>query len=227
MTARPRLAGPGRLDGAPDRTRQGARGHRAAEGQSLVEFALIVPIFMLLLLGMLEFGFAFTADQTLAYATREGARTGAALANGGGILGCGAGQSPNAASVDPLIVAAVERVLTSPGSPVGVHLDRIPTIRIYLANSDGSESASADVWTYRAGAGPVVDGKAIDYVLTSTGWAACSRLNGVAADGLGVSLTYSYQFQTPYGAILGYFGAGGLTSLDIGDRTVMNLNPTQ
>ena len=209
------------------RTLRGAGGRSAAQGQGLVEFALILPVFMLLLLGMLEFGFAFTADQTLAYATREGARTGAALANGGGTLGCGAGQSPNAASVDPLIVAAVERVLTSPGSPVGVHLDRIPTIRIYLAKDNGSESGSADVWTYRKGAGPVVDGRPIDYILTSTGWPACSRLNGVAADGLGVSLTYAYQFQTPYGAILGFFGAGGITSLNIGDRTVMNLNPTQ
>ena len=188
---------------------------------------MILPIFMLLLLGMLEFGFAFTADQTIAYATREGARTGAALANGGGSLGCSVGQSPNAASVDPQVVAAVERVLTSPGSPVGAHLDRIPTVRIYLANPDGSDSGAADVWTYHVGAGPVVDGRPIDYTLTSTGWAACSRQNGVAADALGVSLTYAYQFQTPYGAILGFFGAGGVTSLDIGDRTVMNLNPTQ
>ena len=38
---------------------------------------------MLLLLIMLEIGFAFNHKLTVGYATREGARTGAALANGG------------------------------------------------------------------------------------------------------------------------------------------------
>ena len=53
---------------------------------------------------------------TLGYASREGARVGSALANGGGQLGCGAGRSPNADLVDPQVIAAVQRVLTSPGS---------------------------------------------------------------------------------------------------------------
>ncbi len=81
-------------------TRAAAITGRGARGQGLVEFAMLVPIFMLLLLGMLEFGFAFDQNLTLEYATREGARVGSALANGGGTLGCGAGQSPNAATVD-------------------------------------------------------------------------------------------------------------------------------
>ena len=38
---------------------------------------------MLILFGMLEFGFVFSHNLTLQYATREGARTGALLANGG------------------------------------------------------------------------------------------------------------------------------------------------
>ena len=54
-----------------------------SRGQSLVEFSVLVPAFMLLLFGMLEFGFVFTHNLTLEYATREGARTGAALADGG------------------------------------------------------------------------------------------------------------------------------------------------
>jgi len=58
------------------------------DGQSLVEFSMIITVVMLLLLGMLEFGFLFDHHLTLEYATREGARVGAALANGGGALGC-------------------------------------------------------------------------------------------------------------------------------------------
>ena len=50
---------------------------RARErGQGLVEFALVLPIFMLLLLIMLEFGLAFNHRLTVGYASREGARIG-------------------------------------------------------------------------------------------------------------------------------------------------------
>ena len=36
-----------------------------ARGQSLVEFAVAVPVFIMLLFGMLEFGFAFSHNLTL------------------------------------------------------------------------------------------------------------------------------------------------------------------
>ena len=41
---------------------------------------MIVPLFLLFLLGLLEFGMVFDHVLTISYATREGARTGAALA---------------------------------------------------------------------------------------------------------------------------------------------------
>lgn len=47
------------------------------KGQSLVEFALILPVLLLLLLGIVEFGLAFNAHVTLVHAAREGARYGA------------------------------------------------------------------------------------------------------------------------------------------------------
>ena len=47
---------------------------RREGGQSLVEFTLIVPLFLMILFGMIEFGFVFTHDLTVEYATREGAR---------------------------------------------------------------------------------------------------------------------------------------------------------
>ncbi len=52
---------------------------RAERGQSLVEFALSCRSFCCSCSGMLEFGFVFDHHLTLEYATREGARTGAAL----------------------------------------------------------------------------------------------------------------------------------------------------
>lgn len=45
-----------------------------SRGQSLVEFALILPIFVLLLVGILDFGRAVFAFNTLNNAAREGGR---------------------------------------------------------------------------------------------------------------------------------------------------------
>ena len=47
------------------------RGHR---GQALVEFALILPIFMLILVGLIDFGRAVYAYNTVNQAAREAAR---------------------------------------------------------------------------------------------------------------------------------------------------------
>lgn len=47
---------------------------RDTEGQSLVEFALVLPILILLILGMIEFGWILNGQITLTSAAREGAR---------------------------------------------------------------------------------------------------------------------------------------------------------
>ncbi|HYO43537.1 MAG TPA: TadE/TadG family type IV pilus assembly protein [Candidatus Limnocylindrales bacterium] len=206
-------------------TARGRRWHRREAGQSVVELSLILPVFLLLLLGILEFGMAFDHLISISYASREGARAGAALVNGGGALGCGAGQSPNAAGVDAQVIAAVERVLTSPGSQVA--LDRVTQIRIYQASSTGAESGSVNVWTYTPGTGPVVDSSPLDFTAQSSAWTPCSRVNTLPAPSIGVGIRYRYAFSTPLGGILGFFGGGGQTGLDVTDRSVMAMNPTQ
>lgn len=197
-------------------------GRAHPRGQSLVEFAMILPLLLLLILGAIEFGFAFNHHLTLEYATREGARVGSSLVNGGGPLGCntGAGESPLAFDVDNRIIAAVERVLASSGSPV--ELDQIGEIRIYDADSAGDQiGAQANVWTYTPGAGPIVDGTPLDFSPPATdAWPACSRTNVQPADSIGVSLSYSYQLRTPF------LNLAGIGSLPMGDRTVMAMNPT-
>ncbi|MHB9145145.1 MAG: TadE/TadG family type IV pilus assembly protein [Symbiobacteriia bacterium] len=57
---------------------------RDERGQSLVEFALVVPLLLLLVIGIMEFGRAYSANLALQNAAREGARlaiTGATDAN--------------------------------------------------------------------------------------------------------------------------------------------------
>lgn len=44
-------------------------------GQSLVEFALVLPVFLLLLAGIIDFGFMFYSRITVINAAREGARS--------------------------------------------------------------------------------------------------------------------------------------------------------
>ena len=47
---------------------------RGERGASAVEFGLIVPILLILVLGIIEFGHAFQVQGTLSSAAREGAR---------------------------------------------------------------------------------------------------------------------------------------------------------
>jgi hypothetical protein len=48
--------------------------HPEPRGQSLVEFALILPIFLILLLGILDFGRAIAAYNSVSNGARSGAR---------------------------------------------------------------------------------------------------------------------------------------------------------
>jgi hypothetical protein len=209
---------------------------RREEGQSLVEFSLIVTVLLLLLSGMLEFGLMFDQHMTLETATREGARVGSALVNGGGTLGCGAGQSPNKASVDPQIIAAIQRVLSSPGSRIDP--TQISEVKIYkvklmngglvdtTGNQAGADATNANIWVYDDTVTvPVVDGAPLNFrQVGSTGWDACSRFNGAPADSIGVSLTYNYQMVTPLPSVLKFFG-GGPSQVTISDRSIMAMNP--
>jgi hypothetical protein len=203
------------------------RGRDSERGQGLVEFAALLPLFAVLLLGVLEFGTAFDHNVTLEYATREGARSGSALANGGGALGCGSGQSPKASTVDPLIIEAVQRVLTSPGSPLV--MANVTQIRIYKSNAAGGEAGPVNVWIYTPNAGPIpVDStEKLDFTQSGgTGWSACSRSNANPADVLGVSISYTYRYTTGLASIMGMVGGVTGSQLVFTDKTVMNLNPT-
>jgi len=196
-----------------DRTRD----RDAARGQSLVEFSMVITVMMLLLLGMLEFGFIFDQHLTLEYSSREGARVGAAMANGSTAYPC--------AEVDNHVIAAVQRVITSPGSRVTE--SRVSEIRIYKSTSTGDQSGTlANTWVYQAAGGPVIDGKALDYKNVTTNWSACGRSNTTSSpDSLGVRVTYSYVPVTPLSSVMSFFGGGGPATLPITDKTVMALNP--
>lgn len=50
------------------------RRRKRSHGQSLVEFAVVLPVFLLILCGILDFGFALYSRMSVINAAREGAR---------------------------------------------------------------------------------------------------------------------------------------------------------
>ena len=195
--------------------------HRDERGQAMTEMALIVPLLLVLLLGLVESATAIQQAMTIAAATREGARVAGALVNGGGPLGCGSEESPNASTVDPLIIAAVERVLTGAGAQIS--LVDVSAIRIYKSTPSGTETPDfANQWIYAANAGPLIAGQRLDFVEQSSAWSACSRNNVSPADSAGVTVRYLYRGRTP----LRHF-IPGLASLNMSDSAVMPLNASR
>jgi Flp pilus assembly protein TadG len=65
--------------GVPSRSAHPADLARRAPAQALVELALVLPMMLLLLLGMVEFGRAYVAGIALEGAAREGARLASTL----------------------------------------------------------------------------------------------------------------------------------------------------
>lgn len=195
---------------------------RNEDAQGLIEFALILPpLLLLLVFGLVELGTVLSVAMTVSSATREGARVGSALVNGGGALGCGAGQSPNASTVDPNVIAAVERVLISTGTRVT--LADVTEIRIAKSTSSGAETAGQiNIWNYQLNGGPTIDGQKLDFVQVQLQWQACSRSNGTPADSAVVTVAYTYRGRTPLRMLVPMFNTFTMT-----DRAVMAMNASR
>lgn len=195
---------------------------RDERGQGTVELSLALSLVLIpMLMMMLEFGYLFSQGMTVNTAAREGARMGGNLANGGGPLGCGGGQSPNASTVDPQVIAAVERSLTASGALIV--LSDVSSIVIFKADAAGAPVAgTSNQWTYSLNGGPVVDGQNLDFVQGAVNWNACARLNTLPADSLGVKVSYTYRARTPLRYVF-----PGLAVINMSDTVVMTLNATQ
>ncbi|RBY95674.1 pilus assembly protein [Blastococcus sp. TF02-8] len=90
---------------------------RDERGASAVEFAFIVPLLLLLLLGIAEFGRAFQVQATLSAAAREGVRT---MALQDDRTAARAAVRQAAGSLDPAITdAQIAIPAVCAGRPVG------------------------------------------------------------------------------------------------------------
>lgn len=113
-----------RLDQVLSRLRCGTsrlRQRTTETGQALVEFALVLPIFLVLLFGLVDFGRAFHTWLLVTNAAREGARVGAVRGNTNDINtrinGSIGSLDTGALSID------LDNVQGTRGEAVSVHLE--------------------------------------------------------------------------------------------------------
>jgi Flp pilus assembly protein TadG len=107
-------------------TRGKARGWGAEDGQALVEFALVVPVLLLLLVGLVEFSRAWNTQQVLTDTAREALRN-SVVANPGYTYQSMQSQVDQAllrASLDPdLAEVTVEGFKSGTGTPARIRID--------------------------------------------------------------------------------------------------------
>jgi len=212
-------------------------------GQAIYEFAILVPVFLLIVVATLEFGFLFLHNLTLEYASREGARAGAAMADGSvkdSQCQLGAKGTIGDQQVDPLIIAAVQRVLESPGSQLrlsnGTGGITATTVTIYHADANGNQIGAGNTWTYTGTNTVQIPCQLpVGYLHFTPGpvnWPAASRKNAPlppgVPDSIGVAINYAYVWQTPLGGILRLInGVTSTPQFAMSDKTVMALEPTK
>jgi hypothetical protein len=197
---------------------------RNRRGQSLVEFAITLPILMFLVLGMVEMGWAINHNTTIVTATRQGARVGAALVNGSNDCA----DSSHAADVDPQIIGAVQGVLASSGSPINVsQVTEIDIYEVDMSKPSPTVTGNQNAWIQASPPSVPLPGSwPTQYLLFKPAdagtWNASTRCGNSPADGLGVRITYTYNFITPLGGLVTTFSSGKIT---MSDSTVMALEP--
>ena len=172
---------------------------------------MIITVVMLLLLGMLEFGFLFDHHLTLEYATREGARVGAAL-----------GQRRRRPRLQhrPVAQRRRRRQADHRRRPARHHVARVarssksrvsrdPDLQVDASTGGVTGSALVKQLGLRPpGGGPV--GRRQEPRLRPDGTPRAGRpataTTARRPDSIGVSLKYDYELVTPLSAVMGFFG---------------------
>ncbi len=180
-------------------------------GQGLVEFALVLPVFMTVMLGIIEFAFAFNAVLAINFASRNAALT--------------AAEGGDGAGTDCLVLRAVEHDVTAPADR-----RRIGRVEIFRSDKNGDMIGSATVYARGEGSttctyagGTTVT---MPYALTADGYPEADRCNtligcedGRTLDLVGVRITYTHIWVTPLRQFVG--GNPGGFSFDRSNATRM------
>ena len=171
-----------------------ARGER---GQSLVEFALIFPIFILLFIGLIEFAVTLSVQLNVNYASRDSALISAEVGDASG--------------ADCLILQRLDRAL---GGGAAHHSDIIE-VRIFWADANGNEIAAnayneggiGTTCTFADGSTATVPYSAVPGGLNYIPVDRCTVLAGCGTDlqgrshpgldTIGVAINFHHDWLTP------------------------------
>ncbi|MEW6223153.1 MAG: TadE family protein [Chloroflexota bacterium] len=166
-----------------------------SRGQALVEFALVVPLFLTLTLSIIEFAFVFNAVLAVNFASRNAAL----LAAEGG----------NEAGTDCIVLRTIDEELTAPADRA-----RVEQVEIYRSDERGERIGSATVYARDGGsttchyAGGL--SVTVPYSLIADGYPEASRCNYLAGcqpgspiDTVGVRIQYRHHWVTPLGRAVG------------------------
>jgi Flp pilus assembly protein TadG len=184
--------------------RAGSRSRARSRGQALVEFSLTFPLFLTLMVGILEYGFIFNAFLSINFATRDAALIGA--------------EAGNASGADCVILKKIEDDIGAPADKT-----RITEVRIYESSVTGSDpmnpATPVDLYT-RTGSTtctlPDSTTVTVPYTISgSKGYPEANRCNvlsgcgsGQPLDYLGIQVTYVHLYRTPLGKLVGGSGSG-------------------
>ncbi len=192
--------------------------HDRETGQSLVEFALVFPLFMLLMLFLVEFAFVFSALLGINYASRNGA-----------LMAAEAGNDPLA---DCVILQQVEDSIGAPGNKAN-----IATVTIYRSDQSGSVRLATLTYTRSTtlsttctkGTGATATTLTVPYTSPNGTYTydqrcniltGCSNLGRTQLDTIGVEITYHHSWVTP----IQNFGLAG-TGATLTQSNAMRMEP--
>jgi Flp pilus assembly protein TadG len=173
-----------------------ARGER---GQAIVEFALILPLLVLLVVGIIEFSLLLNARNTVGFASRDGSML---AAEGGSRTG-----------TDCVVLQSIERDIVAPASAL-----KVTQVKVYWSDQNGVEIGSNHNLYTRSGSltCDYGDGTSITvpYSLTAAGYVEdirCDVLAGcggshTSLDTVGVEITYVHAWLTSFARVAGSTG---------------------
>jgi Flp pilus assembly protein TadG len=190
------------------------RAGQRSRGQTLVEFALVFPLFFTLILGLIEFTMLFNATLSINYASRDGALSGA--------------EAGDQAGADCVILKSVENAVGAPADR-----GRISQVQIYKSTPNGVQIGAATIYSRSGVPNPVpcagIDGSSIPYSQTANGYNEtdrCSVLAGcggtsTTVDNISVRVFYTHVWVTPLRNFIG----GGPGGISFERSSVMRMEP--
>lgn len=167
---------------------------REDAGQSLVEFALVLPVLMMMILGLVEFALAFNSRDSVFFAARDGSML---AAEGGRIAG-----------TDCVVLDRVERDIVSPAQPV-----RVQTVKIFWSDRNGVEQGGQENLYTRGGSLTCTYGNGtsltVPYSLTTALYVEADRCDVLAGcggahitpDNIGVTINYQHSWVSSFAQI--------------------------